>query len=232
MALEDVPEKQLEPHNPAGRFIGAIGWLPVVTVACALSAAGCGGGTAGTGLAGPPGCGEVQACGGSVAGTWTFEGGCLNTREINAELATDYPGTSMVLNSLSAGGFIRLDGAGGYVSGEQVTATATVTVPLSTLGATSCGNVRPSCTGSDVCTCQASEFLGADGSGHGVGPILLLAWDQPGGSVGLMEVSQQGGTCVQGNTLHFLGLSLANAADGGSGPVVADIMATKTSDSF
>lgn len=162
--------------------------------------------------------GAGQACGGTLAGTWTYVGGCVDPAAILARVQLLCPSATISNQAHSSGGTLTVDANGTITRNVSNTTTGDVHVP------SACASIVGGCSGvefaitsqfpSSTATCVAA---GAD-CDCAVATITTLN-DTGTYTVngGVVTVHSGGNTleyyyCVSGNTLHYHGLA-TNAFD-------------------
>jgi hypothetical protein len=202
-------------------FAISLGWL---SLGCAPSGLGGGGGTSGaTGAGGTGGavsCPDVTACGGSVVGTWTVASSCLTVSgTLDLTLVAAGCPTAPVTGSLSVSGTFTANADGTYTDGTTTTGEEHFTLGPSCLVISS---TPVSCSGAagiiknlgyDTITCTPATGGGCDCSATahqtgGLGVLSVAPSKQSNyttsGSV--VTISNDGGDvpysfCASGNTL-------------------------------
>jgi hypothetical protein len=176
---------------------------------------GSGGGAAGTGGSSNLACG-VTPCGGNLVGNWSLTGGCIDKTSLEAQLQQDSYCPTLTLNSvtMTESGTVTFT-----VTNYSVAANRTITfsenVPLICIDPATCADLEyaystdptiqsVSCTGTTLCTCLLT-LLPQSGSEQGTyttaGSSLITT---PAGGTAATSAY-----CVQGGTLHLLGLDTA-----------------------
>ncbi len=180
----------------------------------ARGGAGAGGSAANGGTAGSATCGNVQACGGNLVGTWTLTGLCLSP----AALTPDYQnlvcsGLTVTSSNATVSGTLALNSDMSYSLSQNVKLVLTYSFPSSCTGGLTCAAYGPqiqstlsftaesiTCTGTTTCACtdthtnQAMDLGTYANSGTG----LTLTSEYYG--------VESGSYCVQGSTLHLSGI--------------------------
>jgi hypothetical protein len=181
-------------------------------VALSFASAGCGDGGGGT-------CG-VAPCGGDVVGNWTASSACVDpailTMDIMFGLRDTCPTAFVGAASLTPRGTLALAADMTFTGALDVDATVDVIFPPACVGDATCaqwaepmqtlvgrnGVTAVSCAGTGSCTCttlQTIEIINATGTWATSGTLLTFA-EAPGGN---------GPYCVQGSSLHMIGLDAA-----------------------
>jgi hypothetical protein len=167
------------------------------------------GGSGGGGTGGSSSCGSVQPCGGSLVGTWTITGVCLNATDTSDPTCPGY-----ALSNLSAteSGTLSFASGGTYTANVSATLQYTETIPQSCIDPSTCADIAPtyallgiaaSCTGTTVCTCSIAIASNSSEAGtYTTSGTTVTSTD----SLGYVDTMAY---CVQGNSVHFLSYNSA-----------------------
>jgi hypothetical protein len=203
------------------RALGAGSLIPGVI----FWATGCGGG-GGNGTGGPPGCLQVQPCGGDVVGTWRVVGGCVNAAALTA--VAQCPAW-MISAGLDVSGTLTFNGDLSYAFNIAETITTSQSIPLSCTSFSSCADVQAdlaaasptsaaTCTGSTTCACHSTLSIPStaiNGTYTTSGTMLQLTSATSSVTTDVF--------CVQGSTLHLMGIDHST----GQTVVIVDDVAQK-----
>ena len=198
----------------------------MVGLAGVTLALGCGGG--------PPHCGQVEPCGGEVAGTWKMLGSCFNTAGLSADIADSCPGASISISRFSIAGTLTFNADSSYSSTATETIKATEVVPLACFGGlvatcadlltTSSPGVSISCVGTTVCTCGISgtQIFPSPSGTYTTGGSSLYTIDAVTGD------SSGSDYCVQADLMHMVEVSSTmNMGPMGQATILSDLVAQK-----
>jgi hypothetical protein len=198
-----------------------------VAVALSFLAAGCGGGGISVGTCG------VAPCGGDVVGDWTASSTCLDratfVMDILRAVKGSCPTVQLGMVELTPTGTLALAADMSFTGSLVVNAAIDLIYPPECLADGTCADVTQAqqttvgrngvtsvnCVGTTSCTCttmQTIDIIKASGTWATSGTTLTFA-GAPGGD---------GPYCVQGSSLHLIGLDGATMTK-----VVNDIVLTK-----
>lgn len=218
----------------------AVGWAFVSMVA----SLGCGQTANGDGnTVGIDHCGQVEPCGGNIAGTWNVVTACENSAALASELSTDCPGATLSVSDLQVSGSYTFGPDSTFSSTVTESGTVNLSIPVSCTNSQTCaelnatalngivdmGSESENCTGSSVCTCTivvSNAVASARGTYEVSGTNVTLTSNADGGTVNEFMY----GYCVQGGTtLHLVGVVTAAVNMGPMGPatILSDIVAEK-----
>jgi hypothetical protein len=192
----------------------------------------------GSSSGGPPSCGQVQPCGGSVVGNWKMLGGCLNGAAVQESVDTSAcPAATISVSNLQVTGTLSLNADETYSAGSVIeTFTMVETLPTSCIGGMTCADLDAalkadtppanvesvSCSGSSTCTCRFNFRISAMGeSGTYTAAGTTLTTTDAAGSASTTEY------CVQNNMLHLVELSTTMMTPMGMARIDSDLVAQK-----
>jgi hypothetical protein len=197
-------------------------------------AAGSGtGGAAGSGSNGS--CGNVEPCGGSLVGTWSFTAECINSMVFAPQTQAICAQASVSSVNASVSGSATFDASMVYSVTQNVTAAVVWNVPASCVAGGTCADfadtfqsqlaagVTFTCTGSSDCSCTESVVGSTTDNGtySTTGSVLAINSAVSGSTT-------TGGYCIQGSTLHLLTVDATmNMGPMGQATIDKDVVAQK-----
>jgi hypothetical protein len=191
-------------------------------LALSFAAAGCGpsGGKSDGGSDGSGGTCGVDPCGGDVIGNWTASSACEDQATLSAEFLAHTKGScptaSLGVVSLLPTGMLTLAADMTFTGNVVTNATVNVNFPSACVMNSTCATLQQTlqvlvgtsgitavtCAGTDSCVCtilQTIDIVNASGTFATSGTTMTFA-GVPGAD---------GPYCVQGSSLHLIGLDLA-----------------------
>ncbi|HMF41406.1 MAG TPA: hypothetical protein VKQ32_11960 [Polyangia bacterium] len=214
-----------------GSGTGKANWTSLTSAlagaALSFAAAGCDGGGGPGGACGP------APCGGNVVGNWTGTSACVDPAVLSVDILTQLKGAcpevSLGAVSMTSTGTLAMGADMSFTGSLAVDSMIDVNYPAACLGGKTCddlartlqtivgtqGITAITCAGSGSCVCtmvQKIPIVNASGTWATAGMQLTFA-GAPGGD---------GPYCVQGSSLHLIGLDAATMTK-----VANDIVLTK-----
>jgi hypothetical protein len=194
-----------------------IGVAALLLAACGGNGGGSGGGS----------CLQVQACGGSVVGTWTVRSSCESPLIVTAGI--ECPGTTLDESMLVTSGTLTYNVNMTYASSVTYSGSIKWTVSVDCIGFTSCDQyvaLKNQGQPSFMSTCTTVSGTMCDCTG--VYPAPYVATDSGTYSTSGNTITLTSSTlnpysqpyCVQGSELHLL-------TAGGGSAATADLVASK-----
>jgi len=178
---------------------------------------GTGGGAGGGGGSSAMTC-SVQPCGGDVVGNWQATSSCFDSASLADQFAGSCPGETVTNIHFVPSGTLMFGTSGSYTAAVTMSATMDLNFPPSCLNGATCADVNQaeqgivgmggidsvSCVGTSSCTCTMHltvDVENSTGTYTTAGTQLTLTATSGGNG-------DNGPYCVQGSTLHLLGLDM------------------------